>query len=159
MARLGAAHGLKGEVKLFCFTENPQSLIAYGELQAANGQHFVIERLKPAKAGFYAMLKGIHDRTAAEALTGIELFVPRERLPEPEEGSYYQADLIGLEAETSDGLKLGRVETIVDFGAGELLELRMPDRKETVLVPFKGADVDLAAGCIRLNVPEGLLED
>ena len=159
VARLGAAHGLKGEVKLTCFTEDPQSLIAYGDLQSATGQLFRVERLKPAKNGFMATLQGIRDRTAAEGLTNLELFVPRERLPEPEEGFYYQADLIGLDLETTTGQALGKVEGMVDFGGGDLLEVRMPGREETVLIPFKGADVDLGRGRIRLAIPEGLLED
>lgn len=159
VGQIGQAHGLKGEVKLTSFTENPQSLIDYSPLVTASGREISVEKLKPVKGAFYAVLKGITDRNQSEALQGEKLYVPRERLPEPEEGVFYQADLIGLELQTPEGEAIGKVEAMVNYGGGDLMDVRLPDRAQTVLIPFKGAEVDLAQGTIQLALPEGLLED
>lgn len=159
VGQIGQAHGLKGEVKLTSFTENPQSLIDYSPLVTQSGREISVEKLKPVKGAFYAMLKGVTDRNQSEALQGEKLYVPRDKLPEPEEGVFYQADLIGLELQTPEGGTIGKVEAMVNYGGGDLMDVRLPDRAQTVLIPFKGAEVDLGSGTIRLALPEGLLED
>lgn len=159
VGQIGQAHGLKGEVKLTSFAEDPESLIAYSPLLTASGREISVEKLKPVKGAFYAVLKGVRDRNQSEALQGEKLYVPREKLPEPEEGVFYQADLIGLELQTPEGVHIGKVEAMVNYGGGDLMDVRLPDRTQTVLIPFKGAEVDLKAGLIRLNLPEGLLEE
>jgi 16S rRNA processing protein RimM len=159
VGQIGQAHGLKGEVKLTSFTQDPESLIAYSPLLTQSGREISVEKLKPVKGAFYAVLKGITDRNQSEALQGEKLYVPREKLPEPEAGVFYQADLIGLELQTLEGEAIGRVEAMVNYGGGDLLDVALPGRAQTVLIPFKGAEVDLKAGLIRLALPEGLLEE
>ena len=105
VARIGAAHGVRGEVKLWSFTEVPTAVASYGPLETQDGtRRFEIEALRPAKDHFVARIAGIGDRDAAEKLRNLELFIPRARLPKIEEAdTFYHADLIGLEAVTRDG--------------------------------------------------------
>ena len=131
--RITGAHGLKGEVKLRSFTQDPLAIASYGPLDLEGGRRQLsIVKLRPAREGFVATLAGVEDRTTAEALRGLRLYVDRNRLPEPEAGTCYQADLIGLEVATSRGETLGRVTTIVNYGAGDLLDVEVPaDRKRS----------------------------
>jgi 16S rRNA processing protein RimM len=165
VARIGAAHGLKGEVRVKAFTGSPEDISAYGPLSTADGRTFVVETLRPAAGKSADMLvvrlKGVADRNAAEALNGVELFIPRERLPAPEADEFYHADLIGLGAVTSGGEQLGTVVRVENYGAGDLLEVA-PRRGKTLLVPFTRAivpEVDLAARRIVIDPPPGLLDD
>ena len=82
VAQIGAAHGIRGEVRLWSFTEDPLAVADYGPLESEDGtRRFEIEALRPAKDHFVARLAGVADRDAAEKLTNIELYVPRDRLP------------------------------------------------------------------------------
>ncbi|HET7714279.1 MAG TPA: ribosome maturation factor RimM [Bauldia sp.] len=162
IARVGAAHGIKGEVRVKAYTADPKDIAAYGPLEAPDGRRFEVASLRPAAGPAGDMLvvkfKGIADRNAAEALNGLELSVPRDRLPPAGEDEYYHADLIGLDAVTRDGTPLGTVIAVQNYGAGDLLEIA-PKRGETVLVPFTRAvvpDVDLAAGRVIIVPPEEL---
>jgi len=143
VARIGAAHGVRGEVKLWSFTEEPLAVANYGPLETADGKRrFEIETLRPAKDHLVARLKGIGDRTAAEALRNLDLFVPRERLPPIEEtDTFYHADLIGLAAVTEDGAALGTVAAVHNFGAGDLIEIALAAGGEPLLLPFTEAIV------------------
>ena len=84
LGQIGAAHGVRGEVRLRSFTAEPEAITAYGPLETEDGRVFEIEALRPAKDHFVARLSGIADRSAAEQLAKLKLYVPRERLPEPE---------------------------------------------------------------------------
>ena len=125
VARIGAAHGVRGEVKLWPFTEDPLAIASYGPLETEDGtRRFTIEALRPAKDFLVARIAGVADRDAAEKLTNLELFVPRERLPAIKEAdTYYHTDLIGLIAVTTDGITLGMVTAIYNFGAGDIIEI------------------------------------
>jgi 16S rRNA processing protein RimM len=162
VARIGAAHGIKGEVKLWTFTADPAAVADYGPLESQDGtQHFVIEALRPAKDHLVARLSGVRDRDAAERLTNLDLYVARERLPAPAAEEFYHADLIGLRAEDRDGTALATIVGIHDFGAGDLLELRPPGAADTVLMPFNAATVpvvDIAGGRIVIDPPQGLFK-
>jgi 16S rRNA processing protein RimM len=162
IARIGAAHGIKGEVRVKAYTADPKGIGAYGPLTAEDGRTFEVASLRPAAGTAQDMLvvkfKGIADRNAAEALNGIELSVPRDRLPPAGEDEYYHADLIGLEAVTREGSPFGTIIAVQNYGAGDLLEIA-PKRGETMLVPFTRAvvpDVDLAAGRVTIVPPEEL---
>lgn len=129
MGRIGAAHGIRGEVRILSFTANPVDIAAYGPLATSRqGFTVTIGKVRPAGNMVIASLAGISDRTAAEKLNGVELFLPRSRLPEADgEDDFYHADLIGLAARTPDGMQLGEVIAVPNFGAGDLLEVRRPD--------------------------------
>jgi 16S rRNA processing protein RimM len=127
VAQIGAAHGIRGEVKLKSFTADPMAVKDYGPFESEDGSaRFTIETERPAKGHLVARFRGVDDRNAAERLTHIKLFVPRERLPPADDGEFYHADLIGLSAVTADGTAVGTVVAIHDFGAGNILELRPP---------------------------------
>lgn len=158
IARIGAAHGVRGEVKLWPFTEDPMAVTRYGELSADDGRSFEIEAVRSGKDFLVARLKGICDRTAAEQLRNVDLYVPRDRLPELADEEYYHADLIGLGVEDHDGTALGTITAVHNFGAGDLLEIQPAGGRDTVMVPFSAETVpviDIAGGRIVLN-PEGM---
>ncbi len=155
------AHGVKGEVKLRSFTAVPAGIAAYNPLETGLGEKIEIAGLRPQTDGFIAVLKGVTDRNAAEALKGSELFVTRKRLAEPREGEVYLRDLIGVEVWDGDRI-LGKVLATANYGAGDLLEVRIESRKETVLIPFaKGfvTSTDLERGKIVVDLPEGFLDE
>ncbi|MDN2565721.1 ribosome maturation factor RimM [Aquibium sp. A9E412] len=154
MAVLGAAHGIRGEIRVRAFTEDPMDFAAYGPLRSADGRRFTVTAVRPGKAGPIARFAEVADRSAAEALAGTELFVERAALPDDlEEDEFYQADLIGLAARTADGGALGRVVALHDFGAGDILELALADGR-SAMIPFSRAAVpavDLAAGTLTVE--------
>jgi 16S rRNA processing protein RimM len=143
VARIGAAHGVRGEVKLWSFTQDPLAVAQYGPLQTQDGaRSFEIEALRPAKDHLVARIAGIGSREAAEALRNLDLFVPRERLPKIEEAdTFYHADLIGLAAVTADGAVLGTVSAVHNFGAGDILEIAPEGGGQTLMLPFTVANV------------------
>jgi 16S rRNA processing protein RimM len=158
VAAVAAAHGVRGALKLKCFTEDPADVGAYGPLLDEAGRElFTVRVLAPAKGGVIVAAEGITDRDAAEALRGIRLYIPRERLPEPEDDTFYYEDLVGLVVQDTRGRALGRVIAVHDFGAGEVIEFKGAEGKGG-MVPFTMAlvpEVDLAHG--RLVVaPEAL---
>lgn len=161
VAKIGAAHGTRGEVRLWSFTARAEAVKAYGPLETADGRCAVeIESLRPSKDFFIARLKGVTDRAAAERLCHVELYVPRERLPPPEPDEFYHADLIGLEARDMAGRAIGTVIAVHNFGAGDLLEIAPATGRDTVMLPFSTStvpSVDIATGGIAVDLPEGLL--
>jgi 16S rRNA processing protein RimM len=157
IARIGAAHGVRGAVKLWTFTEDPLSVKAYGPLVTKDGaRQFEVTHAREAKGHLVATLKGITSRDEAERLNGIELYIAREKLPATGEDEYYHADLIGLAAVTPANEPLGRVIAIHNFGAGDIIEIA-PPRGATMLLPFTNAvvpSVDLAGGCVVIELPK-----
>ena len=150
IARIGAAHGIRGEVKLWSFTQEPAAVATYGPLESEDGKRrFEIETLRAAKDHFVARLKGVADRDAAEALRNVDLFVPRDRLPPIEESdTFYHADLVGLAAVTADGAAFGAVIALHNIGAGDMIEVAPAAGGEPLLLPFNETTVptiDLAA--------------
>jgi 16S rRNA processing protein RimM len=137
VARIGAAHGVRGEVRLWPFTQDPMAVASYGPLETEDGARtFEIEALRPGKGFLIARFAGVGDREAAERLTNLELFVPRERLPAIEEDdTYYHADLVGLSAVTAEGVTLGTVTAIHNFGAGDIIEIT-PERGPSMMLSF-----------------------
>jgi 16S rRNA processing protein RimM len=163
VAQIGAAHGVRGEVKLRSFTEQPEAFMSYGPLESEDGKRrFTIEALRPVKDHFVARLAGVGDRDAAAKLTNVRLYVPRDRLPPTEDAdTFYQADLVGLDAVTPDGAPLGTVKAVLNYGAGDIIEIARTDGGgEPLMVPFTSAavpTVDLANKRI-VVVPPALIE-
>ena len=162
VGRIGAAHGIAGEVKLWPFTAEPEAVVDYGALETADGARvFELTSLRPAKGCLIVRFKGITDRTAAERLRNLDLYVPRDRLPPPAADEFYYADLIGLAVDDREGATLGRIVAVQNYGAGDLLEIARCGGGETVMVPFTAAlvpTVDIAAGRVIVDPPRGLLE-
>lgn len=160
VAEFGAPHGIKGEVRLKSFTADPLSVADYGPLQAEDGRVFEIAAARPAAGSsspdmLVVRIKGVGDRNGAEALKGLRLSIPFDRLPPAQDGEYYHADLVGLSAMTPDGETVGTVVGVHNYGAGDLLEIA-PARGPTLLVPFSDAhvpDVDVAGGRVTVVPP------
>lgn len=163
MAVIGAAHGIRGELRVKTFTGDPLALAHYGPLSAADGRVFEIEDIRPAGAVVVVRFKGLRDRSAAEALTGTALFVDRSVLPpEADADEFYHADLIGLAVRDGEGAVLGKVTAVQDFGGGDILEIALSTGKGA-LIPFTRAavpEIDVAGGFVRIDpVAAGLVED
>ncbi|MCO5161575.1 MAG: ribosome maturation factor RimM [Mesorhizobium sp.] len=162
MAVIGAAHGIKGEVRVKSYTGNPLALDDYGPLYAEDGRAFTILDIRMQKDMAVVRFKGVDDRSAAEALTGTALFVDRDMLPDDlEDEEFYHADLIGLDAVDAEEAPIGKVLAVHNFGGGDILEIARGG-KPTVLVPFTKAAVpavDLRAGKVRIDpISAGLVE-
>lgn len=149
VGRIGAAHGIKGEVRLVSFTAEPKAIGTYGPLDDESGtRRFEIAALRPVKDNiFIARLAGVTTREAAEALNNLDLYLPRAALPAAADDEFYHADLIGLTALDSAGAEIGRVTDVLNFGGGDILEIAPAAGGETLLLPFTKAcvpSVDLA---------------
>jgi 16S rRNA processing protein RimM len=157
VARIGAAHGVRGAVRLWTFTEDPLVVMTYGPLTTRDGMRsFEVATVREGRGHLVATLKGVDTREEAERLNGLELYVAREKLPATGEGEYYHADLIGLAAWTSANEPLGRVAAIHNFGAGDIIEIAPPSGP-TLLLPFTNAvvpTVDLAGRRVVIELPE-----
>ena len=154
MGQIGRAHGLKGEVHAMSFTADPMALIDYGDLSDAKGRVFKIVNARVQGNGLVLRLNGVTTREAAEALNGVELLVPRDVLPATEDDDdFYHADLIGLDAIGTDGATLGKILAVHNFGAGDMLEVRLVSGKQ-VFVPFTKAavpEVSVKSGSVTLD--------
>jgi 16S rRNA processing protein RimM len=143
---IAGAHGVRGQVKIKSFTDDPAAVAAYGAVSDESGRRSFRLTLtgggpKGAANGMViARIEGVSDRSTAEALKGLRLYVARAVLPPTEEGEYYRADLIGLKAERRDGSAYGRVVDVQNYGAGDLLEIERAEG-ETEYLPFTTATV------------------
>src|SRR5882724_7129687 len=157
VARIGAAHGVRGAVRLWTFTEDPFAVTLYGPLSTKDGtRQFEVTQAREVKGHLVATLKGVTSRNEAERLNGLELYVAREKLPTTGNDEYYHADLIGLAAVTVTNEPLGEVIAIHNFGAGDIIEIA-PPTGATILLPFSNAvvpTVDFAAGRVVIELPE-----
>ncbi|MGJ0532178.1 ribosome maturation factor RimM [Methylocystis sp.] len=175
LGRFGAAHGVRGEIRLQSFTSDPLAIAAYEGLTDKSGtRNFRLRAVRPqGKDMLVAQVEGVDDRAGAEALNRVELYVARDKLPAPEEDEFYIADLIGLRAETVEGQMIGVVVAVRNFGAGDILEIApaqglekasdlskeaMPRKLgvETLLLPFTKATtpvIDVKAGRVVVVPP------
>ena len=156
-------HGVRGLVRVKSFLEDPLSLGDYGPVAAADGRSFELTVQTVKKGVAICQLKGVATRNQAEALKGTELFLNRDRLPDlGDSEEWYAVDLIGLAVFHVSGRSVGTVLAVQDYGAGDLLEIAVPDRKQSVLVPLTREIVpliDLASRRVEIDPPPGMLED
>lgn len=164
LAIIGAAHGIRGEVRVKTYTDDPLAIADYGQLYDAQGKAYEVLEARSAKTVVVVRFKGINDRNAAEALNGTELFIDRSQLPDDDldEDEFFQTDLMGLEALDADGKSYGVVSALFDFGAGDLIELSLKG-KRPMLIPFTEAavpEIDFEKGIIRVDpYAAGLIAD
>jgi 16S rRNA processing protein RimM len=164
MGRFGAPHGLRGEIRLQSFTETPLSIADYGPLFDKSGaRRFVLQGAREQGRDMLVVgVEGVTNRDAAQRLTGVELYLPRESLPAPQEDEFYLADLIGLRVESEEGEALGQVIALRNFGAGDILEALPKEGGESRFYPFTKAlapIVDVAGGRIVVVVTESREND
>jgi 16S rRNA processing protein RimM len=156
VARIGAPHGVRGQVRLWTFTEDPFAVCDYGPLATKDGKRsFEVDDVREAKGHLVATLKGVASRE------DIELYVARDALPDTEDDEYYHADLIGLAAVNAEGETIGRVVAMHDFGAGDIIEIAPPEGA-TLLLPFTNAvvpTVDIKAGKVIVELPGEIIGD
>ena len=153
---VAAPHGIRGLVRIKSFTEDPMAVASYGPLSDESGKkEYRVEALSAARGAVLARIEGVADRTAAEALRGLRLYVERSALPETGEREWYEADLIGLAAVGTDGRDWGRVIAFHDFGAGSVMEL-----SAGVMLPFTDEavpEIDVEGGKVVVDPPAGVL--
>jgi 16S rRNA processing protein RimM len=153
---VAAPHGVRGLVRIRSYTEDPMAVAAYGPLSDETGKRaYRVEALSAARGAVLARIEGVADRTAAEALRGLRLYVERERLPGTGEREWYEADLVGLSAIGRDGRDWGKVVAFHDFGAGSVMEV-----SGGVMLPFTDAavpEIDVEGGKVVVEPPAGLL--
>ena len=158
VGEIGAAQGLKGEVRVRSYTQDPADIAAYGPLSDEAGTRTIeIERVRVTPKALIARIRGVTTREAAEALNGTKLYVARAALPEANEGEWYVADLTGLTAVSPDGDALGRVAAVHNFGASDIIEVALDASGGTMLVAFTDdtvPEVDIAGGRLVLVPPE-----
>jgi 16S rRNA processing protein RimM len=170
LGAVSGAHGVRGDVRLKTFTQDPAAIGDYGPVHTEDGRVFTLKVTKPVKGGIAAKLDGVSTRDQAEALKGTRLYVSRDALGEPgtdEDGdeAYFHADLVGCILVGERNEEIGRVTAVHDFGAGDLLDVLRSDAEgagKSVLVPFTRTvcpEVDIAARRIVCVPPVGLLED
>jgi 16S rRNA processing protein RimM len=158
LGHISQAHGIKGEVLIKSHTAAAEDIASYGVLTDKSGQRsFTLTSARATQKGVVARIAGVADRNAAEALKGTELYIPRDQLPEAAPGEYYHADLIGLAAVDEQGQPIGTITAVMNFGAGDILEVELA-AGGSELVPFSNEavpEVDIAAGrvVVRLSPP------
>ncbi|GGW33022.1 ribosome maturation factor RimM [Gemmobacter lanyuensis] len=157
---IAGAFGVQGEVRLKSFCAEPTAIAEYGLLYTEDGSRsFKVRLTRPLSGGLGARLSGVATKEEADALKGTNLYADKSRLPKLPDDEYYYADLIGLEVRDPGGAVIGKVAAVHNHGAGDLLEIRGPALKETLLLPFTLANVptvDIAAGVLVADLPEGL---
>lgn len=157
VAKVAGPFGVRGELRLVAYTADPEALLRYGPLLSEAGAPV----LTPAsgrhdKGALIVRAPEVTDRTQAEAMKGLRLYVPRDALPPPEEDEFYLADLIGLSAVSPEGEALGMVKALHDFGAGDILEIDPGAGLPTWLVAFTREavpEVSLAQGRLTVRRP------
>jgi len=153
LAAIAGAHGVRGEVRLKLFGEGAESLRAFSVFDAGD-RRLTLKSVRPANQGAVATFAEVTDRSAAEALRGTLLTVPRSALPPLGEGEYYHHDLLGLPCISTDGEAVGEVVAIDNFGAGDILEIQRPNGKRFMVpmnanaVPEWGAQVVVNAAFV-----------
>ncbi len=154
MGRIAAPFGVKGWVKVQPYSEDPGALMDFGSWRVGRGDtqaHYTVEAVQDHGNALVAKLAGIEDRDAAYALRGQEVSVARSELPAPEEDEYYWSDLVGLCVVNREGVELGRVVSLMETGAHDVLVVK---GQREHLIPFVGAfvgKVDLAGGAIEVD--------
>ena len=155
VAEVTSAHGVKGEVKLKSFTSKPGDVARYAPLFDEKGaKEFFLTPRSANGEMLIVGIKGVSDRNAADKLRGLKLFMPRSKLPKPAKGAFYFVDLKGLKAVQS-GKELGTITDVMNFGAGDILEIKTPDGREYML-PFKepfAGKPDLDEGTVEVDIP------
>ena len=160
MGVITGASGIKGDVKITCYTEEPENIVAYGPLSSEDGEtSYDLDVKRLTKAGVIVRIDGVKSREDAEALRGTKLYVSREVLPDLEdEDEFYVEDLVDLKVQRSDGEALGTVKAVQNYGAGDLIEVRLENGKVLDL-PFTREvvpTIDMAGRLVIVDVPAEL---
>ncbi len=158
LGHISTAHGIRGEVLIKPLTDDPADIAAYGPLSDEAGERqFELLSVRVTNKGVIARVAGVSDRNAAEALRGTGLYIDRDQLPEPDTDEVYHVDIIGMTAVRRDGFVVGEIVAIQNFGAGDLLEIRLVGRRRTEFVLFDDdfvPDIDFEKRRITVIMPD-----
>lgn len=161
IAEIATTHGVRGQVKLRCFAENPELMLHPDGLTDEKARVFKILSAAPHKDQYIASIEGLSDCDAAKKLRGTKLYIDRHHLPAADPDEVYHVDLIGMTVRSRTEGQLGTVITVQNFGAGDLVEIRRGPGLKNIYIPFNPQtviDVDTAARDIEMELPPGLLE-
>lgn len=157
---IAGSYGVRGELRVKSFCAQPEDIETYRPLTTEDGRTtFHLALIRPIKNGFAGRLAEVSTKEEADALKGTQLYATREQLPALPDDEFYHTDLIGLLVVDTGGTELGHVKSVMDHGAGDLLEIQRVGTSETALLPFTQAavpTVDLAAGRIVADPPDGV---
>lgn len=159
---ISGSFGVRGEVRLKSFCAEPSDIGSYGPLSTEHGTSYDIKLTRPVKSGYAATLTGVTTKEQADALRGTRLYAPRSVLPSLPDDEYYHADLVGLAAIDTGGAQIGKVASVANHGAGDILEITGPGLGNGLLLPFTMTavpTVDLAAGRVIIDMPDGLVNE
>jgi 16S rRNA processing protein RimM len=164
MGVFGAPQGVRGEIRVKSLTGEPSAIGAYGPLtNKSRTRAFAFESLRSLKDDMLvARIAGVSTREAAEALKGLEIFARRDQLPPPNDDEFYYDDLVGLEAVNAEGAPLGWVISLMNHGAGDVLEIALAQGGETLLLLFTkrvAPRIDFDAGRIVIEPPSEVEDD
>ncbi|KPP89674.1 MAG: 16S rRNA processing protein RimM [Rhodobacteraceae bacterium HLUCCA08] len=162
LGQIAGAFGVHGDVRLKSFCAAPEAIVDYTPLTREDGTEVAtIVLTGQAKGALVVRMDGVATKEQADALRGVGLYAPRDRLPQLGDDEFYHADLIGLEVVDTGGAVLGRIKAVQNNGADDLLEVHGPGLKTSALVPFTRAvvpTVDLSAGRVIVDPPGGLFD-
>jgi 16S rRNA processing protein RimM len=157
---IGGSYGVHGELRIKSFCAMADDIETYSPLTREDGSgSFTIAIVRPVKGGFVIRIPDVATKEQADALKGVLLYARRDQLPSLPSDEYYHSDLKGLQVLDTGGELLGIVHSVQNHGAGDLIEVQLPNSSATVLVPFSLAvipNVDLVAGRIIADPPDGL---
>lgn len=163
LGQISGAHGIRGDVLVRTYTQTPEDITSYGAPSNEDGtRRFKLKVVRVTSKGVIARIAGVADRNAAEALKGVKLFVDRADLPTTAENEFYLIDLVGLNAVTPQGEAVGEVVAVHNFGAGDILEIRLSQSGKTEMLPFTQAfvpDVDIPQGRVAVVLPPPSTDD
>ncbi|ADO41275.1 ribosome maturation factor RimM [Ketogulonicigenium vulgare] len=162
LGQIAGSFGVRGDLRLKSFCAIPEDIAIYTPLYTDDGRVFrVVVITGQTNGALVARIEGISSKEEADALRGQNLSADRDRLPNLPDDEFYHSDLIDLEVLDTGGAILGRVKTVLNHGAGDILEVQLTGKPATALLPFTLAivpTVDLKAGRIIADPPEGLFE-
>ena len=165
IGKIVGAHGVKGNIKVYSYVESLSIFEPGGSILIINAKGsektYKIEWVKPHTRVILLSLKGIDSRDSAETLIGSQLFIEKTDLPEPEEGSYYWFDIIGLSVFTTDGQYLGKIESIIPTGSNDVFVVKDRNKKqdnETLIPALESVvmEIDFNLKTMIVDLPEGL---
>ena len=157
VGQVAGGFGVKGEVRVTAYTAEPKTLLSYGVLLRADGSTgLTLTGGRAEKSAVVGRAKEIATKEQADALRGLKLYIPRDKLPEPDEDEFYLTDLVGLEARDPDGQILGTVKSVQNFGADDMLEIAPALGGPTWYLPFTRdavPDLHITDGWLRVVRP------
>lgn len=161
IGKIVGAHGIRGLVKIISFAENPEKIFKYDLLIDPDFKPVKITKKFNQKDNFITSIDNLNDRNQAELLTNKFLYITIDQLEALPEDEFYYKDLVGLNVINQANIHIGKIVEIVNFGAGDILEVKVPDVKETMYIPFgkNVAEINIKEGFIKVLEEQDIEEE